>query len=34
LDSADEFSEFAGAAAPRLYRTAFLLRGDWHTAQD
>jgi len=25
LDSADEFSEFAGAAAPRLYRTAFLL---------
>jgi hypothetical protein len=34
LDSADEFSEFAGASAPRLYRTAFLLCGDWHTAQD
>ena len=34
MDSADEFSEFAGAAAPRLYRTAFLLCGNWHTAQD
>lgn len=31
---ADEFSEFAEAAAPRLRRTAFLLCGDWHTAED
>jgi RNA polymerase sigma-70 factor (sigma-E family) len=34
LDSTDEFVEFAGVAAPRLCRTAFLLCGDWHTAQD
>jgi RNA polymerase sigma-70 factor (sigma-E family) len=31
---ADEFTEFAEAAAPRLRRTAFLLCGDWHTAED
>ncbi len=30
----DEFVEFAQAAAPRLRRTAFLLCGDWHTAED
>ncbi len=31
---AEEFVEFAEAAAPRLRRTAFLLCGDWHTAED
>lgn len=31
---ADEFAEFAEGAAPRLRRTAFLLCGDWHTAED
>lgn len=31
---ADEFAEFAETAAPRLRRTAFLLCGDWHTAED
>jgi DNA-directed RNA polymerase specialized sigma24 family protein len=31
---ADEFVEFAQAAAPRLRRTAFLLCGDWHAAED
>jgi RNA polymerase sigma-70 factor (sigma-E family) len=30
----DEFAEFAVAASPRLRRTAFLLCGDWHTAED
>lgn len=30
----DEFVQFAEAAAPRLRRTAFLLCGDWHTAED
>jgi RNA polymerase sigma-70 factor (sigma-E family) len=30
----EEFVEFAHAAAPRLRRTAFLLCGDWHTAED
>jgi RNA polymerase sigma-70 factor (sigma-E family) len=30
----DEFIEFAEAAAPRLRRAAFLLCGDWHTAED
>jgi RNA polymerase sigma-70 factor (sigma-E family) len=30
----DSFTEFATAAAPRLRRTAFLLSGDWHTAED
>jgi RNA polymerase sigma-70 factor (sigma-E family) len=34
LDAAAEFTEFASAATPRLFRTAFLLCGDWHTAQD
>jgi len=32
--STDGFTEFATAAAPRLRRTAFLLCGDWHTAED
>jgi RNA polymerase sigma-70 factor (sigma-E family) len=30
----DEFVQFAEAIAPRLRRTAFLLCGDWHTAED
>jgi RNA polymerase sigma-70 factor (sigma-E family) len=30
----DEFVRFAEAVAPRLRRTAFLLCGDWHTAED
>jgi RNA polymerase sigma-70 factor (sigma-E family) len=30
----DEFIRFAEAVAPRLRRTAFLLCGDWHTAED
>ncbi len=30
----DDFVEFAEAAAPRLRRTAYLLCGDWHTAED
>jgi RNA polymerase sigma-70 factor (sigma-E family) len=30
----DEFIEFAEAAAPQLRRTAFLLCGDWHSAED
>jgi len=30
----DEFVRFAEAIAPRLRRTAFLLCGDWHTAED
>jgi RNA polymerase sigma-70 factor (sigma-E family) len=34
VTSADGFTEFATAAAPRLRRTAFLLSGDWHTAED
>jgi RNA polymerase sigma-70 factor (sigma-E family) len=29
-----EFVEFAELAGPRLRRTAFLLCGDWHTAED
>ena len=29
-----EFIEFAAAASGRLRRTAFLLCGDWHTAED
>ena len=32
--AAQEFVEFAEAAAPRLRRTAFLLCGDWHGAED
>jgi RNA polymerase sigma-70 factor (sigma-E family) len=31
---AEEFVEFAAAVSPRLRRTAFLLCGDWHTAED
>lgn len=31
---ADEFVEFATATSPRLRRTAFMLCGDWHTAED
>ena len=30
----DGFAEFAAAASGRLRRTAFLLCGDWHTAED
>jgi RNA polymerase sigma-70 factor (sigma-E family) len=30
----DGFTEFATAHAAKLRRTAFLLCGDWHTAQD
>src|SRR6202451_1408051 len=32
--SVEEFTEFAAGAAARLRRTAFLLCGDWHTAED
>jgi RNA polymerase sigma-70 factor (sigma-E family) len=32
--STEEFTEFAVGAAPRLRRTAFLLCGDWHGAED
>ena len=34
MAAADEFTEFAAGAAPRLRRTAFLLCGNWHTAED
>ncbi len=34
MTSAEEFVEFAAAASPRLRRAAFLLCGDWHTAED
>jgi RNA polymerase sigma-70 factor (sigma-E family) len=34
VTSAEEFTEFAAAVSPRLRRTAFLLCGDWHTAED
>lgn len=34
VKSAEDFTEFATAASPRLRRTAFLLCGDWHTAED
>jgi RNA polymerase sigma-70 factor (sigma-E family) len=30
----DAFIEFAELAGPRLRRTAYLLCGDWHTAED
>jgi len=30
----EEFVEFAGAVSPRLQGMAFLLCGDWHTAED
>jgi DNA-directed RNA polymerase specialized sigma24 family protein len=32
--SAEEFVEFAEVMFPRLRRTAFLLCGNWHTAED
>jgi RNA polymerase sigma-70 factor (sigma-E family) len=32
--SAEEFAEFAEVMFPRLRRTAFLLCGDWHAAED
>ncbi len=32
--SVEEFTEFAAGAAARLRRTAFLLCGNWHTAED
>jgi len=34
VTSAEEFAEFAEVMSPRLRRTAFLLCGDWHTAED
>jgi RNA polymerase sigma-70 factor (sigma-E family) len=34
MPPADEFVEFAAATSPRLRRIAFLLCGDWHTAED
>jgi RNA polymerase sigma-70 factor (sigma-E family) len=34
VTSAQEFVEFAEASSLRLRRTAFLLCGDWHTAED
>ena len=34
VTSAEEFIEFATISSPRLRRTAFLLCGDWHTAED
>jgi RNA polymerase sigma-70 factor (sigma-E family) len=34
LECPEGFTEFAAAAAPRLRRTAYLLCGDWHAAQD
>lgn len=34
MSFAEEFVEFAEVASPRLRRTAFLLCGDWHTAED
>lgn len=34
MTTAEEFVEFAEAVSARLRRTAFLLCGDWHTAED
>lgn len=34
MTAAQQFVEFAEAAAPRLRRTAFLLCSDWHDAED
>ena len=34
MTSQEEFADFATASAPRLRRAAFLLCGDWHTAED
>lgn len=30
----EEFAEFVGASSARLRRAAFLMCGDWHTAED
>lgn len=34
MTSDEEFVEFAEIASPQLRRTAFLLCGNWHTAED
>jgi RNA polymerase sigma-70 factor (sigma-E family) len=34
VTSDEEFAEFAETAFPQLRRTAFLLCGNWHTAED
>ena len=34
MTAVEEFTEFAAGAVPRLRRTAFLLCGNWHTAED
>lgn len=34
VDCPDEFTEFAAAEMARLRRTAYLLCGDWHAAED
>jgi RNA polymerase sigma-70 factor (sigma-E family) len=34
VTSQQEFADFAVASAPRLRRAAFLLCGEWHTAED
>ncbi len=34
MTAEEEFTEFATGAAPRLRRTAFLLCGNWRTAED
>jgi RNA polymerase sigma-70 factor (sigma-E family) len=34
VDCPEEFTEFAAADMARLRRTAFLLCGDWHAAED
>ncbi len=34
MTTMEDFAEFAASVSPRLRRTAFLLCGDWHTAED
>lgn len=34
VTAAEEFIEFATGVSPRLRRAAFLLCGNWHTAED
>ncbi len=34
MDCPDDFTEFAAAELTRLRRTAYLLCGDWHAAED
>jgi len=34
MTPAEEFTEFAASASPRLRRTALLLCGDWQAAED